>query len=80
MSTYPRVRSQVHIQPLALPACRSTRMRTGSAVIAAFFLADKPKAREQERQKVENWIAVGLTPDWGKLKARGASIEHFYDY
>ena len=28
----------------------------GDAVIATFFAADKPKAREEERQKVESWI------------------------
>ncbi|MGO9743554.1 MAG: DNA methyltransferase [Roseiarcus sp.] len=46
----------------------------GDAVIAAFFAADKPKAREEERQKVENWIAGGLTPDWDKLRAKGAAF------
>jgi hypothetical protein len=31
----------------------------GDAVISAFFSADKPRAREIEREKVESWIAGG---------------------
>jgi methylase of polypeptide subunit release factors len=46
----------------------------GDAVIAAFFSAEKAKAREIERQTVENWIAGGSTPDWEKLKAKGRSF------
>ena len=42
----------------------------GDAVIAAFFSADKPKAREEERQKVESWITGSLTPDWDRLRAK----------
>ena len=41
----------------------------GDAIVAAFFSADKPKAREVERQKVENWITGGLEPNWQKLKS-----------
>lgn len=46
----------------------------GDAVIAAFFSGDKPKAREAERQQVENWIAGGLTPDREKLKAKSETF------
>lgn len=46
----------------------------GDAVIAAFFSVDKPRARETERQKVENWIAAGMTPDWDQLRASAASF------
>ncbi len=42
----------------------------GDAVIAAFFAADKPKAREEKRQEVESWISVSLNPDWGRLRAK----------
>jgi len=47
----------------------------GDAAIAAFFSADKPKAREAERQTVESWITGGLTPDWDKLRTLGASFQ-----
>jgi hypothetical protein len=43
----------------------------GDAVIASFFAADKPNAREEKRQKVENWIAGGLTPNWDLLRVEG---------
>ncbi|WP_354110726.1 DNA methyltransferase [Bradyrhizobium sp. S3.12.5] len=46
----------------------------GNAVIAAFFSSDKPKAQEADRQKVENWIAGGLMPDWAKLQAKDATF------
>lgn len=46
----------------------------GDAIIATFFSAEKAKARETERQTVENWIAGGLTPDWEKLRAKGGSF------
>ena len=42
----------------------------GDAAIAAFFAADKAKAREEERQKVESWITGSLTPDWDRLRAK----------
>jgi hypothetical protein len=42
----------------------------GTAVVAAFFSADKPRAREEERQTVESWIAGSLTPQWDSLKAK----------
>jgi hypothetical protein len=46
----------------------------GDALIAAFFSADKPRAREAERQKVESWIAGSLTPDWDQLRAKAAKF------
>ena len=42
----------------------------GDAVIAAFFSGDKPKAREEGRQKAESWITGSLTPDWDRLRAK----------
>ena len=42
----------------------------GDAVIAAFFAADKPKEREEGRQKVESWITGSLTPKWELLSAK----------
>ncbi|KZS56945.1 Eco57I restriction-modification methylase domain-containing protein [Rhizobium anhuiense] len=40
----------------------------GDAVIAAFFAADKAKAREMERAKVESWIGGHLQPRWDLLE------------
>jgi hypothetical protein len=50
----------------------------GDAVIAAFFSADKAKAREAERAKVESWITGELTPKWDLLtaKAKAFRAEH----
>jgi len=42
----------------------------GDAVISAFFAADKAKAREMERAKVESWIGGHLQPRWDALEAR----------
>ncbi|MGO8154262.1 DNA methyltransferase [Rhizobium leguminosarum] len=42
----------------------------GDAVIAAFFAADKAKAREMERAKVESWIGGHLQPRWDSLEAK----------
>lgn len=42
----------------------------GDAVIAAFFAADKAKAREIERAKVESWIGGHLQPRWDLLEAK----------
>jgi hypothetical protein len=55
---------------------RLTPVRTiGDAVISAFFAADKPKAREKERAKVESWLAGGsLQEHWEKLNAAGSSL------
>jgi hypothetical protein len=48
---------------------RMTPIRTmGDAVVAAFFAADKPKARELQRQEVESLIAASMNPDWPKLE------------
>ena len=41
----------------------------GDAVIGAYFSSDKPREREEERQKVESWITGSLTPDWDRLRA-----------
>lgn len=43
--------------------------QVGDAVIAAFFSADKAKARETARAEVESWITARLTPDWDKIAA-----------
>lgn len=40
----------------------------GDAVIASFFAADKPRARETKRQEVESWIAAEMQPDWERLR------------
>lgn len=40
----------------------------GDAVIAAFFTADKPRARETKRQDVESWVASEMHPDWDRLR------------
>ncbi len=42
----------------------------GDAVVAAFFSADKAKAREVERQRVESWITASLNPKWDELRAK----------
>ena len=42
----------------------------GDAVVAAFFSADKAKARETERAKVESWITGELQPKWDLLTAK----------
>jgi hypothetical protein len=44
----------------------------GDAVIAAFFSADKAKARELERQTVESWLTGSLQPNWDALRAKTA--------
>ncbi len=46
----------------------------GDAVIAAFFAADKPKAREMERAKVESWIGGHLQPRWELLEAKAQAF------
>jgi hypothetical protein len=55
---------------------RLTPVRTiGDAVISAFFAADKPKAREKERAKIESWLAGGSLQDhWEKLKDAASSL------
>lgn len=50
----------------------------GDAVIAAFFAADKSRARETRRQEVESWIAAEMQPDWDRLRgiAKVFRVEH----
>lgn len=42
----------------------------GDAVIAAFFSADKARARELDRQMVESWLTGSLPPQWDQLSAK----------
>ncbi len=42
----------------------------GDAVVAAFFSAEKAKAREVERQRVESWITASLNPKWHELRGK----------
>ncbi len=46
----------------------------GDAVIAAFFAADKAKAREMERAKVESWIGGNIQPRWDLLEAKAEAF------
>ncbi len=46
----------------------------GDAVIAAFFAADKAKARDVERAKVESWVGGHLQPRWDLLEAKAKSF------
>lgn len=46
----------------------------GDAVIAAFFSADKAKAREMERAKAESWIGGHLQPRWDLLEAKAEAF------
>jgi hypothetical protein len=43
-------------------------------VIAAFFAADKPKARETKRAEVESWLG-GSPVAWDKLVAMAATLK-----
>lgn len=43
--------------------------QVGDAVIAAFFSADKAKAREQARAEVESWITANLRPEWNRIES-----------
>jgi hypothetical protein len=47
----------------------------GDAVIAAFFSADKPKAREAKRTEVESWLTGLLEAAWDKLGATAAPLK-----
>jgi hypothetical protein len=47
----------------------------GDAVIAAFFSADKPRARETKRADVESWLMGSLEAAWGKLAALAATTK-----
>jgi hypothetical protein len=46
----------------------------GDAVLAAFFAADKPKAREAKRAEVESWLTGPVAVLWDKLAAAAASL------
>jgi hypothetical protein len=46
----------------------------GDAVIAAFFAADKAKAREMDRAKVESWIGGHLQPRWDLLETKAKAF------
>lgn len=46
----------------------------GDVLVSAFFSADKARARELERQKVESWISGHLQPRWDDLEARAKSF------
>jgi hypothetical protein len=46
----------------------------GDAVIAAFFSADKPRAREARRAEVESWLG-GSPIVWDKLAATAATLK-----
>lgn len=46
----------------------------GDAVIAAFFVEDKPKARERKRAEVESWLG-GSPVVWDKLAAMAATLK-----
>ena len=47
----------------------------GDAVIAAFFSADKPKAREMKRTEVESWLTGSLEAAWDKLATMAATLK-----
>lgn len=46
----------------------------GDTVISAFFAADKAKARETERAKVESWVAGHLQPRWDTLETKAKTF------
>jgi hypothetical protein len=46
----------------------------GDAVVAAFFVEDKPKAREKKRAEVESWLG-GSPVAWDKLAAMAATLQ-----
>ncbi|WP_448035169.1 Eco57I restriction-modification methylase domain-containing protein [Bradyrhizobium liaoningense] len=48
----------------------------GDAVIAAFFSADKPKARETKRTEVESWLTGSLEVDWAKLGTMAMTLKN----
>jgi hypothetical protein len=47
----------------------------GDAVISAFFATDKAKARETERQKIEQIATAPGGPRWGELYERRATLQ-----
>ncbi len=46
----------------------------GDAVVAAFFSADRPRARETARAEAESWFTAGLQPDWARLEGLAATL------
>jgi hypothetical protein len=48
---------------------------SGSFEIAAFFSADKSKARETKRTEVESWLAGSLDTAWDKLARMAATLK-----
>jgi hypothetical protein len=40
----------------------------GDAVIAAFFAAETPTARETKRAEIESWLSGFINPTWDKLR------------
>lgn len=46
----------------------------GDAVLAAFFAADQPRARERERQEVESWLSGSDAGAWERLEALAATL------
>jgi hypothetical protein len=46
-----------------------------SAILAAFFLAEKPKAREQKRQEIESWANGPAAAIWPKLTSLAATLK-----
>jgi hypothetical protein len=46
----------------------------GDAVIAAFFSADKPRAREAKRQEIESWLNEPAEAMWTKLRGLAAKL------
>jgi hypothetical protein len=47
----------------------------GDAVVAAFFSAEKPKAREKQRTEVESWLTGSLEAAWHKLADIAATLK-----
>jgi N-6 DNA Methylase len=46
----------------------------GDAVVAAFFAADKPRAREKKRAEVESWLSGSLDGQSEKLAGTASSL------
>ena len=46
----------------------------GDAVLSAFFVEDKPKAREKRRATIESWVAGIGAAKWDDLRAAAASL------
>jgi hypothetical protein len=47
----------------------------GDAVIAAFFAADKPRARETKRAEVESWLTGSMEAAWDRLAGMAATLK-----